>query len=745
MGQRPDNRRNRDPSDPQASAQELFKVLAVCCFLLLMVLLVFGQTAQFEMTVCDDDPYVFGNPHVIDGFRDEAWRSWQDNPLWWSLTTTHAGNWHPLTWMSHIIDGQLYGVHDADRFFGPGAPERWKGPEAGGHHMTSVLLHAAAAIFLFLALRRLTGTFWCSALVAAMFALHPLRVESVAWVAERKDVLSGLFWMLTLWAYGGYVLRPSAGRYLALVIMFALGLTAKSMLVTLPCVLLLLDFWPLRRWQPKQLSAEPAESLPARCAPQSLGWLVVEKLPLFALSAAVSVIVREVQQSMGCMTMTDNVTFPCRIANAAYSGAAYLWKMLWPIDLVQSFKQGTFVCKLCIFYPHLAVMGTDKEEQIANATKLMWYGLAGGLVLAAITVFALWNLRRRPYLAVGWFWYLGTLVPVIGLIQVGAQGMADRYTYLPMIGIYIMIVWGGAELAARFPHLRQRLFIAAVAVLGLWAVLTAVQVSTWKDSKSVFKHAVEVTSENYFAYNHLGLAYQYGRDSDLEKAAEQFKKAVLYGPSYDAANANLGVSYMKDGQFDQALDCFTRAAKVNPYAAFHRSNLAGALCALNRFDEAVAQYREAIAIEPKSTHYRQQLALAYMRQQKPAQMVAELDEVLRMAPSDIGAMNDISWLLATSPDASVRDGKRAVALAEQANQITQRRNPLFLHTLAAAYAETGRYEEAAEIASEAARLAAQYNNPELVNVIRNARAVYASGRAIRVALPAAATGAKPSR
>ncbi len=218
------------------------------------------------------------------------------------------------------------------------------------------------------------------------------------------------------------------------------------------------------------------------------------------------------------MTMTDNVTFPCRVANAAFSAADYLWKMVWPIDLSESFKQGTLVCNLAVFYPHLAVMGATPAERSANVARLMWYGLAGGLVLAAITLFVLWNLRRRPYLAVGWFWYLGGLVPVIGLIQVGAQGMADRYTYLPMIGVYIMIVWGGAELAARLPHWRKGLGIAAGVALAAWAVLCAAQVSTWKNSKTVFQHAIDVTSENYFAYNHLGLALQ--RDHSPEERAE---------------------------------------------------------------------------------------------------------------------------------------------------------------------------------------------------------------------------------
>ena len=754
MGQNPNNSRGRDRLDQQPPLGETFKVLAVCCFLLLTVLLVFGQAYQFEFIVCDDDPYVYGNPHVIDGLsqkassadpKEKVWRGWRDNPLWWCLTSDHAGNWHPLTWFSHVLDAEMYGIHDMppSHFFGPGTPERWRGPEAGGHHFTSVLLHAAAAIVLFLALRRMTGAFWCSALVAAMFALHPLRAESVAWVAERKDVLSGLFWMLTLFAYGGYCLRPSIGRYLAVMAVFALGLTAKSMLVTLPCVLLLLDFWPLRRWQPRQLSPGPTEQSPSRFAPQSIGWLVVEKLPLLALSAAVCVIVVIIQQNMGCMTMTDSVPMDCRIANAAFSCAAYLWKTIWPLHLA-------------IFYPHLAVMGADEAQKIALQTRLISYGIGAAVLLAVITLFVLWNLRRRPYLAVGWFWYLGTLVPVIGLIQVGAQGMADRYTYLPTIGVTIMVVWGGAELAARSSRLRMTLSIAAGIVLATWTVFTFCQVATWETSVTVFQHAIDVTNDNYFAHNHLALAYQNdvrnlaaaGKKAaakDLEtKAGEEFEEAVRLGPSYDASNANLGVYYMNTKQLKKALVCFENAVRVNYRAAFHHANLATAYGMLDRFDDAAAQYREAIDIEPKTARYHQALAGILFRQGKAPAALAELYKVLDLSPNDPGTMTNIAWHLATSYDASIRDGKKSLELAQRATELTNRKYPLALNALAAAYAETGRFEDATDTASEALTLAAQQNNQGFVALAKEAIRVYASGSPFRQPPPKPATDPAPS-
>ena len=725
MGQRPGNSRNQVSLDPQTSPRELFKVLAVCCLLALMVLLVFGQASHFEFIVCDDDPYVYGNPHVVEGLSPRAWRNWTDNPLYWSLTTTTAGNWHPLTWMSHIIDGQLWGIHDL-RFFGPGSPEHWKGPEAGGHHMTSVLLHAAAAIFLFLAMRRLTAAFWCSALAATIFAIHPLRAESVAWVAERKDVLSGLFWMLTLWTYANYALRPSIGRYLALVAVFAVGLSAKSMLVTLPCVLLLLDFWPLRRWQPQQLAAEPAEQSPSRCAPQSLGWLVLEKLPLFALSAIVSTIVAVGQRRMGCMSMTDNVSFPYRIANAAFSGADYLWKLVCPLDLA-------------IFYPHLAIMGDEAKA------RLVWYGIAGGLVLAAITVFVLWNLRRRPYLAVGWFWYLGTLVPVIGLIQVGAGD--GRSLHLPPhdrrddhAGLGRGRI--GGTVASLADRIDRRGGSRAGGVggprvrpgLDLGNQRDRVPTCGRRDQRQLLRlqpswPGISVRPLPRTHGESRGTVQESGSLWPQLRRGQRESRRVLH----ELEPTRYGAAVSSSGQ-----------PNVNPFAAFHHANLAGVYFALNRFDDAGVQLREAIRIEPNSPRYHQSLALVYVRQQKPAKAIAELDEVLQQSPMDAGAMKDIAWFLATSPDASIRDGRRALALAQRANEITKESDPLVLIALSAAYAETGRFEEAVETASEAAKIAAGENNKSLVDLCRELIRIFASGSPFRQALPPPPTGLAPS-
>jgi protein O-mannosyl-transferase len=781
MAKKPRNSRNHEPPPQEPARRDLFKVLAVCSALFVTVLLVYAQTSQHEFIVCDDNPYIYGNRHVIEGFSAKAWRSWQDNPVRWCLTTDHAGNWHPLTWFSHVLDGDIYGIHDVP-YYGVGHPEPWKGPQAGGHHITSVLLHAAAAIVLFLAMRRMTGALWCSALVAAMFALHPLRAESVAWAAERKDVLSGLFWMLTMFVYAGYARRPlfpfenshlwpSVGRYLAVVAVFALGLASKSMLVTLPCVLLLLDFWPLRRWQPQQLANESGvnESSPAladirngngsqarngnvpRFPLQPLWWLVVEKLPLFGLSAAVSAKIADIQQHMGCMTMTDTVTPVYRIANAAFSAAAYLGKMIWPIDLFRSFHEGTVVCNLAVFYPHLAVMGEEAKAQ------LIWYGIGGAIVLAAITALVLWNLRRRPYLAVGWFWYLGTLVPVIGLIQVGAQGMADRYTYIPMIGVTIMVVWGAAELAARSREVRIGLSVAAgVALLGCTG-LSIAQVATWKTSETVFQHAVDVTTDNYFAHNHLGLAIQDSvnrshnppspaEQQKLDRAGHEFEEAVRLGPSYDAANANLGTYYVnrKPPQLDKGLECLKNAVRVNPHGAFHHANLGYVYMKRGEFDKAAAAFSDAIAIERESDQYRMQLAEALQRQGKTPAAVAEYYKVLRLYPQHFPAMLQLAILMSTSPDASVRDGKKALEFARQVTELSKHTHPLALHALAASYAETGDFPEAVDTAKEAIAVADMYKNQQMVDVLRQTIQGYQLGVPFREPMPPPKKNATPS-
>jgi protein O-mannosyl-transferase len=693
--------RRTDNSPPeQPPTHDRFKVLVVCCFLLAAVLAVYNPISEHEFLNCDDDSYIYMNRHVSEGL------SWEN--VKWSFTSAAAGNWHPLTWLSHQLDAQMYGIH-------PGM-ELWKGPEAGGHHFTNALLHAAAAIVLFLALRRMTNALWSSAFVAAMFALHPLRVESVAWAAERKDVLSGLFWMLTLLAYSGYASRPTVWRYLAVVGFFALGLMSKSMLVTLPCVLLLLDFWPLRRWQPERLAGErnragdmTAET-PSRFARRPLGWLILEKVPLLVMSAVVCVIVAGTQQAGGAMSTIVQSPLDVRIANAAISAVAYLGMMIWPV-------------KLAIFYPHPLALASYSAE------RLMLQGIAAAAVLLAITLLVIWNLRRRPYLAVGWFWYLGALVPVIGLVQVGSQARADRYTYLPMIGVSIMLAWGIAELAARSSRVRVAVGIAAAAALGIWLVLTARQVSYWKDSASVFEHAIKVTDNNYFAHSHLGLIYH--DHGDEEKSRAEFAEALRIAPSYDAANANLGAYYASHKQYDKAVGCLEAAVRANPFKFPTRANLGSVYTNLGRLDEATAELRQAIKISPSYVQSRLNLAQALCRQGDIPGMLAEWREAIRLAPGNAEVRTSAARLLATCTDAAIRNGREAVALAEQAVELTKGEDPSALDALAAAQAETGQFPLAAQTASQAETLATQQGKPALAKSIAARMSLYKDNKPYR--------------
>ena len=445
----------------QSSRTTRRTVLAVCCLLALAVAAVFAQTVRHEFINFDDNVYVYDNPPIADGVTAGA--------IAWSFTSFHASNWHPLTWLSHALDCQLYGPH-----------------RPGWHHLTNVVLHAAVAIALFLVLWQMTGNLWPSAFVAAVFAVHPLRVESVAWVAERKDLLSGLFFMLTLGAYLRYVRHPfSWGRYLSVIAVFALGLMAKPMLVTLPFVLLLLDYWPLGRFslrggadilvcQGDGGDSGRQEYLPHRPA---LRRLIVEKIPLLALAAASCVVTSLAQHS--AIIPIDFAPVSSRIANALFSYVAYVGQFFYPSGLA-------------LFYPY------------PSAGIPLWKVVGAVAVLVGISAAAVLARRRLPYLFVGWFWYVGMLVPVIGLMQVGLQAMADRYTYLPQIGLCIAVTWGAANVAVRWPYRR---WVYGVASLSLVAGLMAGawrQTSYWNNSKTLWTRTLACTTGNVFAHNNLG-------------------------------------------------------------------------------------------------------------------------------------------------------------------------------------------------------------------------------------------------
>ena len=441
---------------PKTSPLTLFIYFALA----LMTLTVFLQIRNFDFVNYDDYAYVRDNQHVLSGLT-------ADNVIW-AFTTGYNANWHPVTWLSLMLDCQLFG------------------PDPGRIHLVNVFLHLANALLLFAILKKITGSLWPSAFVAAVFAVHPMHVESVAWIAERKDVLSTLFLLMTVAAYAGYVKCPSVYRYCATLTMFALGLMAKPMLVTLPFVLLLLDYWPLNRFE--LFPPSDRRKMLYRCA--------IEKIPFFALAVVSSVVTFMVQRAGGAMADTNVVFWGKRFVNAIISYTQYIGKMFWPENLA-------------VFYP-LDAAGIP-----------LWQIVLSGLLLAGMTFLVLYAGRTRKYLPVGWFWFLGTLVPVIGLVQVGSQAYADRYTYIPYVGLFIMIAWGLPELLSKWRYHRPALSISMIIVLIAMGTAAHRQVSVWKDSLTLFSHALEVTQNNCLVNNNLGTAYaDLGRYPEAIEALE---------------------------------------------------------------------------------------------------------------------------------------------------------------------------------------------------------------------------------
>jgi hypothetical protein len=505
----------------------------VCAGVTAVVLAVYGQVGHHAFINYDDPDYVTANPFVRAGITRAG--------VAWALTTGHASNWHPLTWLSHMIDCELWGLR-------PGA-----------HHLTSVALHAINAMLVFTVLNGMTGALWASAAVAWLFALHPLHVESVAWVAERKDVLSTLFGLLALLAYGRYVRRPGLGRYLVVVGFFALSLMAKPMLVTLPLVMLLLDGWPLRR-----------RPLP-----------VLEKVPLLAVAAASSLVTFAVGLRGGAVAAIDSVPFPTRLGNVLVSYVRYLWKTIVPTDLV-------------LFYPRAALSG--------------WEVVGAAMVLVAVSAVVAWHARLHPWLAVGWLWYLVTLLPVIGLVQVGDQAMADRYTYVPLIGPFIMLAWSAREIARRSARAALPVAVVTGALLAVCPVITWFQVRHWRDSVALFTHATTVFPESYVGQVQLGNALaENGRFSD---AIAHYSAALRAKPDLAEAHGNLGVLLAREGNTAEAIGELVEAIRLKPDYVDAHNNLGVVLAARGEYDLAIAHYSEALKLNPDHASARANLAAA---------------------------------------------------------------------------------------------------------------------------------------
>jgi protein O-mannosyl-transferase len=787
--------------------------LWICLGLVAITLAVYWPVTRSGFINFDDPDYVTQNAYVQSGL------TWPG--VGWAFRTGHSANWHPLSWLSHMLDVQLFGLN------------------GGAHHLVNLLFHIANTLLLFLLFQKLTGATWRSAFVAALFAVHPLHVESVAWVAERKDVLSTFFGLLSIGAYaacvgksegrsqkstvatpepnvqgpnsavgrpgsvvGGFsslLQLPSPSLYVLSLVLFTFSLMSKPMLVTLPFLLLLLDYWPLRRFEPSTINKT-----------LSTFWcLLREKIPYLALAIVSSAITVVVQKQGHALLSVEAIPIGPRVANALVSYVRYIGKSLWPSHLVLPYP-----------YP--------------SGWPLAVVALAA-LLMVGLSLVALRLTRSRPYVAVGWFWFVGTLAPVIGLVQVGPQAMADRYTYIPLIGLFILVAWLVPDWLRNWRYRQVALGTAGSAIILLCLGLARVQAGYWKDSETLFRHALRVTRDNYVAHDNLGDAL--ADQGKREEARAEFTSAIKIKPGFAHAYSNLAKLAFGEGKFEAAANWFRQALELNPDNAEIHSNLAAALASQNRPDEANSHYLEAIRLqpdrfqahsdlahllltrgklqqsverglaalrlkpdsaethfqvgnalflqgklEPAVGHYRaalksapdsaavrlslgkalaglkhlaeaeaqlrealrlqpgnpdahQVLATIYKAQNRFREVRSEYEAVLRLVPDWPEVLNNLAWLLATQPSAELRDGARAVTLAGRACQLTGSTNLWLLSTLAAAYAEAGRYPEAVSTQQKVCDLAAAQGPSGAAESFQTRLGLYRSGQPYR--LPAA--------
>jgi tetratricopeptide (TPR) repeat protein len=640
--------------------------IVISVLLAAVTVAVYFQVTRHEFINYDDQEYITDNSIVQQGLTSQG--------VVWAFTQSYAANWHPLTWLSHMLDCQLFGLR------------------AGGHHLMNVLIHGANVVVLFLLMEYLTRSRWRSVFVAALFALHPLHVESVAWVAERKDVLSAFFGLCSLWAYSAYARRVNETltsrlpHYLLSCLLLAVGLLSKPMLVTLPFVMLLLDFWPLQRF--------PIG--PSRW--QVGGRLLLEKVPFFAL-AAISCAATLLAQSRA-IVHEQNLPLTARLANAAISYVRYLEKTFWPT-------------KLAVIYPHPGLWPT-------------WATVASVLLLIVISIVVFLQARKRPYLSVGWFWYVGTLVPVIGLVQVGVQSIADRYTYLPLIGIFIIVAWGGAECVKLMKMPLGIVRAPATAIITICACLAWHQLKSWRDTESVFLHAAAVVPRNWVAEHNLAL-YALSRYQQIQRgtvATQLLKPDPRFVEQF--ASDKSPREYLKE-----VIARCQSALEVKPNYSFAHITMAKGLAELGELDQAQAHVNTALELDPQNAEAHQILAESLFRRGRAREAILEYKAALRYHPDWESVMNNLAWLLATHPNRDIRDGPEAVRLAERACELTSGQNIWFLHTLAAAYAEAGKFTNAVNTVEAAKRLAAARGQSASTEAAEKRIGLYISGQPYR--------------
>jgi len=559
--------------------------ILICFFLILITFCVYSQVKEHSFIDYDDDKYVTENSNVKKGLAKDS--------VIWAFKSTFVGNWHPLTWLSHMLDVQLFGMN------------------SGAHHLINLYLHILNTLLLFFVFSRMTGEVWKSCFVAALFAFHPLHVESVAWVSERKDLLSTFFWILIMWSYILYVKHSLRSMYLLSLLLFLLGLMSKPMLVTLPFVLLLLDYWPLRRFQFKYQDG-CIQKIPVTIS------LIREKIPFFILTVASCAITFFAQKQGGAIGSLDVFSLKARIGNAIISYMEYIGKMFWP-------------AKLSVFYPHPGILPVWK---IAGACFLL-------ISLCFLTIkFS----RKYPWLTVGWLWYIGTLVPVIGFVQVGTQAMADRYTYIPLIGLFIIIAWGFPVVLSKWRYKEITVVPIAVTVLSILAVATWFQVRYWKDSITLFEHALEVTDNNYVVHNNLGFALK--KDGKVTEAVENYLAALRINPDFEMAHLNIGVILADRGDNEGAIKHYKEALRINPDYITAYINLGNARLRQGRIADAINQYSEALRLDPDSEQAYNGLGAVMIRTGSIEKAIVFFQKALKLKPDYKEAQNNLKNTLA---------------------------------------------------------------------------------------------------
>jgi tetratricopeptide (TPR) repeat protein len=604
--------------------------------LVLAIFIIYAQTGRFDFVSYDDDLYVYKNPHVIAGLTLDSIR--------WALTAVVSSNWMPITLLSHMLDVQLFGL------------------QAGMHHLINVVFHAASAVLLYFTLHRATRARAASAFVAFLFAVHPLHVESVAWIAERKDVLSTLFWFLALYAYVRYSENPNPRRYLPVMVFFALGLLSKPMLVTFPFTLILFDLWPLRR----------------------VGWprlLLLDKVPLFALAAASSVVTYFSQTSAGAVS--GGMPAAVRIANALNSYLTYIAQMFWPARLAVLYS-----------FPNYTALGPP---------------IAAFVILVVLSGLAIYVVRDRPWYAVGWFWYLGTLVPVIGLVQVGIQSHADRYTYIPMIGLAIILAWGARDLMGKWPWTRTVFTVVAPALCLAWMAVASAQAAWWRDTPTLFQHALDVTEDNWGVLFNLA-HYEMKTLDRCPDAINHLNAALRIKPGYMYAEDDLGVCLMKTGRPAEAIPHFEAILRAKPDSAAAESNLGEALSRTPGRDvEAIPHFEAALRMKPDSPDTLNDLGACLLNNGRAAEAVHYFERAVRLKPDSPDAHFNLALALAQTP------GRQSDAISQYEGAIRLKPDSaLPHHSLALLLAKLGRKNEAISQLEIAQHL---QPNPEIIRTI----------------------------